>query len=394
MPVYIVTGKLGAGKSLVAVSRIQEALNKGKKVATNLDLYLEHLIYPFAKKTSVMRTSDIPTVEELEACGLGYDGDFKGDEHNGLMVFDECAKWLNSREYRDPSRKKLVDFMVHLRKRRWDLLLLIQDVQALDKQFRDLFAEHVVYCRRMDRYSVPFLSPVYKLFTGKPLNGIRLHVGIVKYGENESSPIVDRWWYRGNKLFDAYDTEQGFASESDGLRTILPPWYTWGRYHSKWDVYKDDFRRLSKTGFLISGLLLGSAVSYAIAPDPYDIHNSVFSCNKAYEKLIGCDIKPDKLKKILANARSSESAGTDAGETSPPSEEVDSDSSLHDVFISGSVRYDSGQYDYAFVQDGKPVELWKMGWRVYDVSACKAVAVNLDNNKLRKTITCTSGDHL
>ncbi|WP_303314291.1 zonular occludens toxin domain-containing protein [Dickeya fangzhongdai] len=38
MAVYVVTGKLGSGKTLVAVGKIQEKLVSGCKVATNLDL--------------------------------------------------------------------------------------------------------------------------------------------------------------------------------------------------------------------------------------------------------------------------------------------------------------------------------------------------------------------
>lgn len=38
MPAYVITGKLGAGKSLVAVSRIQQYILQGRKVATNVNL--------------------------------------------------------------------------------------------------------------------------------------------------------------------------------------------------------------------------------------------------------------------------------------------------------------------------------------------------------------------
>ena len=43
MAVYVVTGKLGSGKTLVSVSRIQERLAKGCPVATNLDLKLHNM---------------------------------------------------------------------------------------------------------------------------------------------------------------------------------------------------------------------------------------------------------------------------------------------------------------------------------------------------------------
>ena len=40
MSVYCVTGKLGNGKTLVSVGRIRDALKKGLRVATNLDINL------------------------------------------------------------------------------------------------------------------------------------------------------------------------------------------------------------------------------------------------------------------------------------------------------------------------------------------------------------------
>ena len=40
MAVYVVTGKLGNGKTLITVGRIRDALAQGCRVATNLDLDL------------------------------------------------------------------------------------------------------------------------------------------------------------------------------------------------------------------------------------------------------------------------------------------------------------------------------------------------------------------
>jgi len=43
MAVYVVTGKLGAGKTLVAVGKIQDKIVSGCRVATNLDLRIHNL---------------------------------------------------------------------------------------------------------------------------------------------------------------------------------------------------------------------------------------------------------------------------------------------------------------------------------------------------------------
>jgi hypothetical protein len=55
MAVHVVTGKLGSGKTLVSVSRIQERLAKGCPVATNLDLKLHNMpmVGRYAKKRAL-----------------------------------------------------------------------------------------------------------------------------------------------------------------------------------------------------------------------------------------------------------------------------------------------------------------------------------------------------
>lgn len=393
MAVYCVTGKLGSGKTLAAVSRIQDALNKGRKVATNLDLRLEKLINPFAKNTVCYRLPDVPTREDMDAIGLGYNGKYQSEDQNGLLVLDECAKWLNSRDYRDKNRKALIDWMIHARKKRWDVIFIIQDIEAMDKQFRDLFCEFGVYCRRMDRYSIPLLSFVTKIFTGKPAKPPRLHVGLVKYGFGERAPVVDRWWYRGTNLYDAYDTEQGFSEfTSPGLHSMLPPNTLYGRYINKWTVIKNGFLATGKVPFLIGGMLAGSFIVKAIEPDPYAPSSGMFSCNDAYEKLIGCDIKPADLQKIIASHKGAEGAESGGSDTSDTTIEDTAPDSLSQVFISGSVKYDSGQFDYTFIRNGETYEPWANGWRVYDINNCSAMLVNLEDKTLRRKITCVDGD--
>lgn len=393
MAVYVVTGKLGAGKTLAAVNEIRKRLESGKRVATNLDLYLEKLVNPFAKKTNVIRLPDVPSADDLNHLGLGYSGDFLGDEHNGLIVLDECAKWLNSRDYRNKNRKGLIDWMIHARKKRWDVIFIIQDVDAMDKQFRDLFCEFGVFCRRMDRYSIPGLSFIYKAFTGKPLRPFRLHVGLVKYGFSESSPVVDRWWYRGNDLFDAYDTEQGFSElDSCGIHSMLPPYTVYGRYINKMEVYKNAVLAIGKIPFLIGGILAGSVAVKALEPDPYAPNSGVFSCNDAYEKLIGCDIKPAELAKILEQHNTGvRSEGGDSNPFEPPTDEQPEKNS---IYITGSVAYDSGQYDYFFERDGETISPWSMGYRVYDLTNCSAMLVNVNDKTDRFKVTCKSGENL
>jgi hypothetical protein len=226
--VYIVTGKLGAGKTLAAVSRIRHYLNRGLPVATNLDLYMEHFRDKWNRNVLCYRLPDKPKRVDMDAIGRGnetYD-----ESKNGLVVLDECGTWLNARGWQDKDRQGLIEWMVHARKLGWDVIFIVQDISVLDKQAREMFAEHVVWCKRLDRYRVPFLGALVKLLTGWNLTMPRLHIGVVKYGDTPQHPTVDRWTYLGDDLYKLYDTKQVFRNVDQGVTCYLTPWHLVGRY--------------------------------------------------------------------------------------------------------------------------------------------------------------------
>lgn len=234
MATYCVTGKLGSGKSLASVGKIRDALIAGKRVVTNLDLYLRHMLGP-RSKARYIRIPDKPTVFDFEAIGLGQeefetldDGTRVFDEDkNGLIVLDELASWMNARSWGDKERGPVLDWLIHSRKKGWDVVFICQNLSQIDKQIRDSLVEHHVVCRRLDRLGIPIVSS---------LLGIRLpkiHLGIVKYGTDINSLIVDRWWYRAKDLYRAYNTRQIFLEPQlvngvkvphVGLHTVLSPW--------------------------------------------------------------------------------------------------------------------------------------------------------------------------
>ncbi|MGE6606798.1 zonular occludens toxin domain-containing protein [Halomonas sp. NPDC076908] len=229
MAVYVVTGKLGAGKTLVAVGKIKDKLIQGCKVATNLDLNLDKLIGENAKLTRCYRIPDKPVLADLESIGTGTD---EYDENkNGLLVLDECGTWFNARSWNDKSRQDVINWFLHARKLGWDIIFLIQDLSIMDKQARVALAEHVVYCRRLDRVAVPFVGAIYSAFVGSKMPMPKVHLGIVKYGDSPQSLTVERWTYTGRHLYPAYDTKQAFSDHyPHGTYSVLPPWLTHGMH--------------------------------------------------------------------------------------------------------------------------------------------------------------------
>ena len=247
MPIYVVTGKLGNGKTLLAVRRIQEALQAGRRVATNLDLHVAAMLPPDAGKpeqpVTVLRIPDKPKLQDLVAIGQGCDA--VDESRYGLLVLDELAVWLNARSWADKDRQEVIDWLVHSRKLRWDVIFIVQNLNQLDKQVREALTEYLVTCKRLDRVRVPFFGWIGQLLTLGAWNGRvgRLHLGVVVYAAGsqqiQNALVVDRWFYRGTALFQAYDTEQVFRSDyPHGVFSYLPPWHTVGRYRQVVSVWK------------------------------------------------------------------------------------------------------------------------------------------------------------
>lgn len=255
MAEYILQGKKGSGKGIVAMGMIKDRLMSGRPVATNLNIFTEYLLPLNVKEEcKIYRVPDQPTIHDLNVIGRVDTG---GDESkNGLLVLDECANWLNSRDFRDTNRKELMDWFLHSRKFGWDVVYIIQDISMLDKQFREGFGEHVITAVRLDRLTVPVLGPLLKLFglSGKlPY----LHMGIVRYGQAFNSPVVDRLIYRGKPFWRAYDTLQRFTKNNEhaGVSSVLSPWHVKGRFLGFWGMH----RAMLISGFL-AGCLLASTI--------------------------------------------------------------------------------------------------------------------------------------
>jgi hypothetical protein len=265
MAVYFVTGKLGSGKSLVAVSKIKDKLLKGLPVATNLDINLKNMLGRNKRNTRLFRIPDKPDIQDLVTIGVGnksYDEDL-----NGLLVLDECGTWFNSRSWADKSRQEVINWFLHARKLGWDIIFLVQDISIVDKQARLALAEHVVYCRRTDRANIPFIGSLFKMITGSKLPLPKIHLGIVKYGDSQTSLKVDTWTTLGPTLYSSYDTKQQFSDfYENSVYSILPPWHSHGRYTVPYNmrnimrITKIYFRKWSR----VSSFFIGSVLTFSI----------------------------------------------------------------------------------------------------------------------------------
>ena len=248
----LLTGKRGDGKSLAAVGRIQEYLQEGRSIATNLDLFVDRLLPPDNSTSRIYRLPDHPKPEDFQNLPLG--NNTKNEEKNGLLVLDEAATFLNSRTWNEngKDRQAIISWLLHSRKFGWDLIFIVQHQSLLDKQLREALFEFHGVCKRMDKVAIPFITPLFKVFELK-VRPPKIHLAIIRYGLSADAPVSDRWLYRGQNLYEAYDTNQIIdPNTSPGLHSLLTPWHLKGRYLSRFEMYK----KILITGLFI-GLILG-----------------------------------------------------------------------------------------------------------------------------------------
>ncbi|MCA3031947.1 MAG: hypothetical protein ING71_15725 [Rhodocyclaceae bacterium] len=252
MAVYIVTGNLGGGKSLVCMGRARDYLWRGCRVATNVNVRVENLVSHRAPR-DILRIPDHPTAEFLWN-DLGYGSDDRDESKFGMLLIDEVGTWLNSRSWQGGDRQRVIEWFIHSRKRRWDCYLIAQSVNMIDRQVRDAIGEHVVFCRRLDRLGIPMIGPLLSAM-GAAARMPQVHVAAVRYVAGMSvntAPTVDRWFYRGRELYGSYDTSQRFDAANDGVATMLSPdRYPWLRkpngfwFGVQEFLQRNGFRRLS-----------------------------------------------------------------------------------------------------------------------------------------------------
>lgn len=262
----LLTGKRGEGKSLSAVKMIRRRLAKGRIVATNLDLNLD-VLAPVWNKTPVYRLPDVPHSSDLLALPVGNPNP-TDESKNGLLVLDECAAFLNSREWQDKDRLKLISWLAQSRKYGWDLVLIAQGAEMVDSQIRKSLCDLLGIVKRTDKISIPFITWFMLHYFDVEIRMPKLHVATFYYGFGRGSPTAFTDIFAGGDLYAGYNTiqkintmckdlscDQVFGS---GLATMLPAWHLKGRYMSRFQMYAK-----IAGSMLVFGLILGGVGGFA-----------------------------------------------------------------------------------------------------------------------------------
>jgi hypothetical protein len=149
-----VTGTPGSGKSFYEVCRLHDQLSRGGYVATNLPLREDWaevlargllLRRPFSrlwKRVAAGYRDRLFWSEDLtELCAVKLLDKrvrhFRNREGIGLMIVDEAHEHLNARGWDQADRERVVKSISRSRHRGWDVDLVTQSIDSIDKQIRD-----------------------------------------------------------------------------------------------------------------------------------------------------------------------------------------------------------------------------------------------------------------
>jgi hypothetical protein len=253
MEFRFVTGKLGSGKTLCAVGHASKCLSKGKMVATNVDLYPENFANKYNDKTRIFRLPDHPIADDLRSLPvgnptleLGPDGSYRPSanydpDKNSLLLLDELAQFLNTRNYASKDRLEIIKVLVLLRKMGWDAWFIVQHIDMVDKQIREGLAQETGYARDMSRIPIPIIGGLCRRLFGKALTFPKVHKVTFRDGYSQEGLLLESRTYSASRIKNLYNTAQTLSSdyspswalnhfESAGTHCLLTPWHFRGRY--------------------------------------------------------------------------------------------------------------------------------------------------------------------
>ncbi len=125
-------GKPGSGKSYDAVVKILDNIKMGRRVYTNIDGFEDKKCQEYQKAFLGIGDYDYQTsVVYLNNEQIVHFWDFVVP--GSLVVVDEVHKWFSNREWDTPKNKTFASWVSTHRKQGYDLLLITQDIDKIDK---------------------------------------------------------------------------------------------------------------------------------------------------------------------------------------------------------------------------------------------------------------------
>lgn len=159
--IELYSGTPGSGKSYHATERIYYALRSGKNVISNFDFDLSKIRH-CRGHFSFLCNVDL-NIKNLLWYASQYHEDRK--ESQTLIVIDEAGVKFNARSWQDSDRMGWLDFFSQHRKLGFDVLLIAQSDQMIDKQIRSFIeVEHLHRKLRSSGFLIGFFLSFFAAF--------------------------------------------------------------------------------------------------------------------------------------------------------------------------------------------------------------------------------------
>lgn len=200
MTVYLFTGTPGSGKSLHMAQLIYWRCFAKKPVIANFEINAERV--PNRARTFSLCGNDVLSPKALEDYARWYWDGRPVKEGEIKLFIDEAQLLFNSREWNKSDRAAWVAFFTQHRKMGYDVYLVCQFADMLDKQIRSL-CEYEVKHRKVNN-----VGWVGKLI-GLCAFGQTVVVGVT-YWMGQKMRLGAEWTLARRKYYGIYDTFKTF----------------------------------------------------------------------------------------------------------------------------------------------------------------------------------------
>ncbi|EEW4050816.1 hypothetical protein D9R95_003077 [Escherichia coli] len=247
----VITGKLGQGKGIAAAYFACIYYRRGLRVAANFPFFPQYMDEKSDNPLTIIPAD--PRPEDLKALGRGCPENEK--IQFGALFLDECASWLNSRQFAKKDRLEFIDWLIHSRKLGWDVYLIAQNEDMIDTQIIKAMGGKVIRCKRLDELRIPLITSLYEMVnpgktgmaSGK--KGLLPHmvtistwdIDVINAGGRKKRP-ENKVTVRASDYYRMYDTNFIFSNAPEILNgrsvdmravyTLLP-----GRWQKRVDDY-------------------------------------------------------------------------------------------------------------------------------------------------------------
>jgi len=195
--IQIITGKLGAGKTLWSVTQMYDVLTQGRTVVTNIDLDWDFLVKLARRhRRVVLDPRQLIRIDPANNRNWQEDVPF-ADPFSPLEVWlDEIHLFYNARDWQKSGQEcgELFSFLTQSRKAGVNVSFIVQDEATLEKQFR-MQAEWLMYVVSSDHMSIAALGKLpFKFFF------------LVKRSAKTGNLLGKKPYPYNRKFFGAYKT--------------------------------------------------------------------------------------------------------------------------------------------------------------------------------------------